>query len=104
MTNVNLNKETLIKMKLKNKNIKISELREERTFVSGTKNWRIEWAELFKKRFKVGDKVSFFDEDAHEDYFGVIDWMIVTEQGNVEVSISDTPLGRIDLESIEHVI
>ena len=90
-------------MKLKNKNIKIAELGEERTFVSGTKNWRIEWAELFEERFSVGDKVSFFDEDDHEDYLGVIDWMIVTEQGKVEVSIADTPLGRVDLESIEHV-
>ena len=89
-------------MKLKNKNIKISKLGEEKTFVSGTKNWRIEWAELFEERFSVGDKVSFFDEDDHKDYFGVIDWMIVTEQGEVEVSIADTPLGRIDLESIKH--
>ena len=90
-------------MKLKNENVQIGELGEERTFVSGTKNWRIEWAEIFEERFTVGDKVSFFDEDDHETFTGIIDWMIVTEQGDVEVSISDTPLGRVDLESIEHV-
>ena len=90
-------------MKLKNENIKISELGEERTFLSGTKNWRIEWAELFEERFSVGDTVSFFDEDNHETYIGIINWMIVTEKGGVEVSIADTPLGRIDLESIEHL-
>jgi hypothetical protein len=54
------------------------------------------------KNKNIRDTVSFFDEDDHEDYFGVIDWMIVTEQGEVEVSIADTPLGRIDLGNIEH--
>ena len=90
-------------MKLKNENINTSELGEERTFVSGTKNWSIEWAELFEKKFSVGDKVSFFDEDKNEGYFGVINWMIVTEQGDVQVSIANIPFGRIDLEIIEHV-
>jgi len=90
-------------MKLKNEDIQIGELGEERTFVSGTKNWRIEWAELFEETFKVGDRVSYFDEDSEETFIGAIDWMIVTEQGDAQVSISDIPLGRVDLESIEHV-
>lgn len=89
-------------MKLKNKNIKIAELGEERTFVSGTKNWRIEWAELFEETFKVGDKVSYFDEDSEETFIGTIDYIIVTETGNVEVSISDTALGRVDLDDLQH--
>ena len=90
-------------MKLRNEDIKIAELGEERTFVSGHKNWRIEWAEIFEQRFGIGTLVSFFDEDDEETYFGKIDWMIVTELGDVEVSISDSPLGRIDLELLEHI-
>jgi len=89
-------------MKLKNENIKIAELGEERTFVSGTKNWRIEWAELFEETFKVGDKVSYFDEDSEETFIGEIDYIIVTENGNVQVSIADTALGRVDLEDLQH--
>ena len=88
---------------LKNKNIKIGELGQERTFVSGTKNWRINWAEIFEQKFEIGDKVSFFDEDDNETYIGLIDWMIVTERGDVEVSIQNTPLGRIDLEYLEKI-
>jgi hypothetical protein len=91
-------------MKLRNKDIKISELGEERTFVSGTKNWRIEWAEIFGERFKIGDKVSFFDIDDEEVFIGLIDWMIVTEDGEVDVSIADTPLGRVGLEEIQKVV
>lgn len=60
-------------------------------------------AEMFEERFSVGDKVTFFDEDDHETFIGNIDWMIITETGDVEVSIADTPLGRVDLESLEHV-
>lgn len=89
-------------MKLKNEDIQIGELGEERTFVSGTKNWRIEWAELFEEKFEVGDKVSYFDEDSEETFVGIIDWMIVTETGDVEVSIADTALGRVDLDSLQH--
>jgi len=89
-------------MKLKNENIKIAELGEERTFVSGIKNWRIEWAELFEETFKVGDRVSYFDEDSEETFIGKIDFIIVTENGNVEVSIADTALGRVDLEDLQH--
>ena len=89
-------------MKLKNENIEISELGKERTFVSGTKNWRIEWATLFEEKFEVGDKVSYFDEDSEETFIGIIYYMIVTERGDVEVSIADTALGRVDLDSLQH--
>lgn len=89
-------------IKLKNENTKISELGEERTFVSGTKNWRIKWAEIFEDRFSVGDSVSYYDEDSQDTFISTIDWMIVTEQGNVEVSLADTPLGRVDLEDLQH--
>jgi len=87
-------------MNLKNENIKISELGEENTFVSGTKNWRIEWAEVHGQRFEIGTKVKFFDEDDQKEYIGVIDWIIATEDGYVEASLADTPLGRIDVESL----
>ena len=90
-------------MKIKNEDIKIGELGKESTFISGGKNWRIEWAEIFGERFSVGDKVSFYDNDDDETFTGNIDWMIITESGEVEVSIADTPLGRIDLESLTHV-
>lgn len=82
------------------KNVKISELGQEKRFVSGQKNWRIEWAEINGEKFKPGDTVLFFDEDINHDFIGNIEWMIVTEEGQVEVSISDTPLGRIDLEDL----
>jgi len=89
-------------MKLKNENIKIAELGEERTFVSGTKNWRIEWATLFEEKFEVGDKVSYFDDDSEEIFIGKIEYIIATEIGNVEVSIAEIALGRVDLEDLQH--
>jgi hypothetical protein len=89
-------------MKVKKENIKIAELGEERIFVSGTKNWRIEWAELFEETFKVGDRVSYFDEDSGETFIGEIDYIIVTETENIEVSIADTSLGRVNLEDLQH--
>jgi len=91
-------------MELKNENIKIAELGEERTFVSGNKNWRIEWAEIFEEIFKVGNKVSYFDEDSEETFIGTIEYIIVTETRGVEVSITDTALGRVDLEGIQKVV
>ena len=92
-------------IKLKNEDIQIGELGEERTFVSGIKNWRIQWATLFEEKFKVGDKVSYFDTDSEETFIGIIDWMIVTETGNVEVSLADTDLGgRVDLEDLEKLV
>ena len=89
-------------MKLKNEDIQIGELGEERTFVSGAKNWRIEWATLFGEKFEVGDKVSYFDEDSKETFIGKIEYIIATEGGDVEISISDTALGRVDLEDLQH--
>ena len=89
-------------MELKNKNITIGELGEERKFVSGTKNWRIDFAELNGNRFEKGVKVKFDDLDDDEEYIGLVNWIIVTEQGDVEVSF-DAPLGRVDLEDLEIV-
>ena len=89
-------------MELKNKDIQIGELGEERTFVSGTKNWRIDWATLFEEKFEVEDKVSYFDEDSEETFIGKIEYIIATERGDVEVSIADTALGRVDLEDLQH--
>jgi hypothetical protein len=88
---------------MKNINIKTSELGKEGSFISGGKYHFIEWAEWDGKRFSVGDKVSFLDRDTWTTHRGVIDWMIVTEDGGVELSIVDAPIGRVDLENIKHV-
>lgn len=88
-------------LKLKNEDITIGKLGEERTFISGTKNWRIEWAELDGERYEVGTNVSFIDEDDNKEFIGHIEWMIVTADGEVQVSIADTTLGRVNLEDLQ---
>ena len=88
---------------MKNISIKTSDLGKEGSFISGGKYHFIEWAERDGKRFTVGDKVSFYDTDTRTRFEGVIDWMIVTEDGDVEVSILNAPLGRVEFENIKHV-
>ena len=91
-------------IKPKNPKIKISELGEEKTFVSGNKNYRLEWAQNKKVRFEVGDTVKWFDKDAKSGekriYEGKIKWLIIVDNGSVEVA-TDMPLGRLDLEEIK---
>ena len=84
----------------KNPNIVISPLGEQRTFVSGTKNWRIDWAILNKQRFDIGDVVSWKCLDDIKSYKGKIDWMIIVEDGNVEVSIDNPNVGRLPLDEL----
>lgn len=90
----------------KNPNIKISELGEMNTFVSGNKNWRIQFAELNGNRFEVGTTVKWIDEDARgrekRVYKGKIEWLIIIDDGCVEVS-TDMPLGRLPVDELEFI-
>ena len=91
-------------MKPNNTKITISDLGEQNTFVSGNKNWRIEWAEINGKRFEVGDTVKWIDTEAKgrekKVYKGKIEWLIIIDDGCVEVS-TDMPLGRLPVDEIE---
>ena len=88
-------------MLVKNNTIEISSLGEEKKFISGHKYWMIEWAKYKNHIFKIGDVVSFYDHDDNEQYCGEIDYIIYVEDNSVEVSIKNTPLGRIDIESLD---
>jgi hypothetical protein len=89
-------------MKLKNKKIKLGKVLSEHKFVSGIKYWRIETAEFEGNLFEVGTRVSFVDpdEELHTEYNGNIEWIMVDELGNVEVSIDNLLVGRLDLEDL----
>jgi len=87
----------------KNTDIKISELGQQRSFVSGNKYWFIEWAEIFGQRFEQGTKVKWRDLDDKKTYTAIIEWMIIIDDGDVQVSLADTPLGRIPLDELKLV-
>lgn len=89
-------------MKPNNTDIKISELGEENTFVSGTKNWRIDYADFEGNRFEKGVRVSWGDPDTGKRYRGVIEWLIIYD-GKVDVSIDNPHLGRLNLEELEYL-
>lgn len=93
---------------LKNKNITLSELGEERTFVSGAKNWRLEWVDYEGHHFQKGTIVKWIDPDASgrdkRIYKGKIEYIIITERGDVDISIDDnTGLGRLSLDEVEFI-
>jgi len=91
----------------RNPRIKISELGEQRGFVSGNKYWVIDWAELSGKRYEEGTLVKWKDLDAQpgeqKTYTALIDWMIIVDDGDVEVSLANTPLGRIPLDELKFI-
>jgi len=87
-------------IKLKNTNIKISALGEENTFVSGNKNWRLDWAKFEGNLFKAGTKVEWECPDYGKVYKGFIEYIIVVDNGNVEVSTSNREIGRLDLDEL----
>lgn len=95
-------------MNPKNPNITISELGQENTFVSGNKNWRIDWADYKGKRFEQGVTVNWTDPDAkgkrgvQKVYVGKIEWLIIIDNGDVQVA-TDMPLGRLDVDQIKFV-
>jgi len=94
------------KMKPSNPNITISELGQENTFVSGNKNWRIDWADYKGKRFEVGVTVKWRDPDAKRGeqkvYVGKIEWLIIIDGGEVQMA-TDMPLGRLDVDQVVFV-
>lgn len=95
-------------MKPKNSFIKIGNLLgEQQSFVSGTKFSYIDSAIITDadgrnpKEFKKDVKVKWYCQDEHKTYKGRIEWLIITEEGNVEVSIDNPNLGRLDLDELE---
>ncbi len=87
----------------KNPNVTISELGEKRTFVSGTDNYRIEWAKLNGSTFKVGSKVRWVNHETGNGVRGTIDWLIIIDEndgGEVQVSTNNMSWGRIPLEDL----
>lgn len=60
-------------------------------------------AEKNGKTIKVGDKVEYYDEDDNMMYGGYIDWMILIDNGDVEISVADLPLGRLDFDDVKLV-
>lgn len=89
----------------KNKNITIGNILSEHTFINGTKYWKIDKALFEGHVFQIGTRVFWVDPDEEDyvSYEGKIDWLMIDERGNVEVSIADTPLGRIDLEDLNYI-
>lgn len=89
-------------MKAKNKKIKIGNIISEHEFISGTKYYRIDSANYEGENFKIGDRVCWIDPDEqnHVEYNGNIEWMMIDEHGNVEVSIDNLQVGRLDLEDL----
>jgi hypothetical protein len=90
-------------MKPSNPEIRISELGQERSFIGGIKYWRIEWANFNGITFKEGAKVKWYDNDDNKWIRGTIEWLIVTEYGDVDVSINTkTPnIGRLPVDQLE---
>jgi len=90
-----------------NPNITISELGQERTFVSGNKNWRIDWADLNGNRFEEGVTVKWVAPDAYGKqksvYKGKIDWLIIIDDGSVQMSIDNNEIGRLDVDQVEFI-
>jgi hypothetical protein len=89
-------------MRLKNPDIILGKIISENSFVSGTKFWKLESVSLDDDFFTKGTKVLFTDPDDNSEYIGFVEWLMIDEFGNVEVSLSDNVgLGRVDLESLE---
>jgi hypothetical protein len=94
-------------MKPKNSDITISELGIENTFVSGNKNWRIDYADFNGKRFEVGTTIRWVDPDARGKekrvYRGKIEWLIIIDDGSVQIATDIMALGRLDVDQVEFI-
>ncbi len=90
----------------KNKDITIGNILSEHEFISGIKYWKIDKATFEDGEFKIGTRVVWIDPDEEEyvEYEGNIDWMLIDEQGDVEVSIDNQNVGRLDLEYLVKVL
>lgn len=87
-------------LKPKNSLIEISEFENERSFVSGNKYYYLDWAKFKDVSFKAGDKVEWEDEYTGKLFKGKIDWIIIIDDGSVEVSIKNSSYGRIPLQQL----
>lgn len=87
-------------MKIKNKDITIGNILSEHEFISGTKYFKIDSATYEDEVFKIGDRVAWVDPDEFVEYGGNIEWMMIDEYGNVEVSIDNIQVGRLDLQDL----
>ena len=87
-------------IKLKNEEIYLSDidLENEQSFVSGHKYWIVDYAIYKGKKFEKGVVFKYTDDDNY--YEGVINRIIVTEDGSVQVSF-DAPLGRVNLDDYD---
>jgi hypothetical protein len=94
-------------MKPKNPNITISELGIENTFVSGNKNWRIDYADFNGNRFEVGTTIKWVDPDARGKekrvFKGKIEWLIIIDDGSVQIAIDNMNIGRLDVDEVEFI-
>lgn len=89
----------------KNKEITIGNVLSEHTFVSGTKYWKLDKVTFESVDFKVGTRVCYIDpdEEKHVEYNGNIEWIMIDERGNIEVSVDNLLIGgRVDLEDLEY--
>ena len=90
-------------LKVKNKEIEIGNVLSEHKFVGGIKYWKIDSAKYDGFFYKIGTRVCWFDSDCeyNTEYCGNIEYIIVDEYGNVEVSIDNLLVaGRLDLEDL----
>lgn len=85
----------------KNTNVTISPLGEQRIFVSGNLNWRLEWAKLNDKTFTVGTKVKWVNnETGRMVKASKIEWLIIIDNGDVEVATDHPHWGRMSIEDL----
>lgn len=91
-----------MKPRPKNKDVKIWDIIKECKFVGGQTYWTIDSAIYEEQEFKKGTKICWVDpdEEFHVEYCGNIEWLMIDERGNVEVSIDNLQVGRLDLEEL----
>lgn len=87
-------------IKPKCKDVTIGNIISESSFINKSKYWDVDSATFDGAEIKIGTRCVFQDEYG-ERFEGKVDKIIITEQGDVDVSLADTPLGRISIEDLE---
>ncbi len=85
---------------LKNKEITVGPLLSRHVFVGNTVYFKIPFATYKGVKFSIGDTIIWEDD---KTYKGKIDWMLVTEDGEVQVSIDNLSIGRLPIEEIQKI-
>ena len=91
--------------------VKVGEKLSEHKFVSGTIYWKVPYAIFNGEKYEIGDTVYWLDKDDYIPMRGDIDWMMIDDKGNVEVSLKnemadvegnweDSSWGRESIENI----